>query len=76
MPNELLTLMCNNINNLGVIKTKKTFNNESLSLVVARRGQLSNQIIDRFSKIYELKGVLNVSMLEPALMPSGYKVAI
>ena len=43
---------------------------------VAHRGQLSNQIIERFSKIYELKGVLNVSMLEPALMSSGCKVAI
>jgi site-specific DNA recombinase len=37
-PNELLTLMCNNINELGVVKTKKTSNNESLSLVVARTG--------------------------------------
>ena len=37
-PNELLTLMCNNINDLGVVKTKKTSNNESLSLVVARTG--------------------------------------
>lgn len=46
------------------------------SALVAHRGQLSNQIIERFSKIYELKGVLNVSMLEPALVPSGCKVAI
>ena len=37
-PNELLTLMCNNINDLGVVKTKKTSNNESLSLMVARTG--------------------------------------
>ena len=33
-PNELLSLMCNNINDLGVVKTKKTSNNESLSFMV------------------------------------------
>ena len=43
---------------------------------VAHRGQLSNQIIDRLSKIYELKGLLNISMLQPAILPNERKVAI
>ena len=64
-----------------VIKIKKTIDYQwFLQLLycgfVAHRGQLSNQIIERFSKIYELKGVLNVSMLEPALLSGGCKVAI
>lgn len=37
-PNELLSLMCNNINELEGVKKKKTSNNESLSFVVARTG--------------------------------------
>ncbi len=37
-PNQLLGLMCNNINELDGVKKKKTSNDESLSLMVARRG--------------------------------------
>jgi hypothetical protein len=62
-------------------KDKKLLENQGVRLLchyglVAHRGQLSNQIIERFSKIYELKGVLSVSMLEPALLFGGCKVAI
>lgn len=43
---------------------------------VAHRGQLSNQIIERLSKIYELKGVLKVSMLESVVLAKDSKVAV
>ena len=37
-PNELLNLMCNNINELEGVKKKKASSTESLSLMVARTG--------------------------------------
>lgn len=37
-PNELLTLLCNNINELEDVKKKKASKNESLSLMVVRTG--------------------------------------
>jgi len=37
--------------------------------------QFSNQLIEKFRKIYELKAVIPVKLLEPAVLPKGLKVA-
>ena len=37
--------------------------------------QFSNQLIEKFKKIYELKGVVPVIMLEPAKIPKRLKAA-
>ena len=43
---------------------------------VARTGQLSNQLMVHFKRIYDLKGVLNVKLLTPESMPNGLNYAI
>jgi hypothetical protein len=37
--------------------------------------QFSNQLIEKFKKIYELKGIIPVKLLEPAVLPKRLKVA-
>lgn len=42
---------------------------------VTPTGRFSNQLIERFKKIYELKAVIPVQMLYPAILPKRLKVA-
>jgi len=47
-----------------------------LSLLCAPpTGQFSNHLLERFRKIYELKAVIPVQMLQPAILPTKLKVA-
>lgn len=43
--------------------------------VVTPTGQFSNHLLERFRKIYELKAVIPVQMLQPAILPKRLKVA-
>jgi hypothetical protein len=42
---------------------------------VTHTGQFSNQLLKNFKKIYELKAVIPVLMLQPVAIPKGLKVA-
>ena len=39
-------------------------------------GQFSNHLLERFRKIYELKAVIPVQLLLPAILPGKLKVAL
>jgi len=42
---------------------------------VTPSGQFSNQLLERFKKIYELKAVMPVQMVQPIKLPSKLRVA-
>jgi len=42
---------------------------------VTPSGQFSNHLLERFKKIYELKAVIPVQMLQPAILPRKLRVA-
>ena len=46
-----------------------------LLILVTPTGQFSNQLLERLRKMYELKAVIPVQMLQPAIMPTMLKVA-
>ena len=73
--NEILTLLCNTGKGFGDSKKDKSSKNAAKSYVVTPKVQFSNQLIEKFKKIYELKGVLPVIMLEAAKIPKRFKAA-
>ncbi len=46
-----------------------------VKLCVTHTGQFSNHLLEQFRKIYELKAVIPVQMLQPAIQPKRLKVA-
>ena len=74
-PNEILTLLCIAGKGFGNGRNEKSSGNAAQSCVVTPTGQFSNQLLERFRKIYELKAVMPVQMLQPAVMPRKLKVA-
>lgn len=60
-----------------IVRHKKRLQDESCSLLrlVTPTGQFLNHLLERFRKIYELKAVIPVQMLQPAILPKRLKVA-
>ncbi len=44
--------------------------------MVAPLSQLSNQVMEKFKRIYELKPVIQVELLQPIRLPHPLKAAI
>ena len=74
-PNEILTLLCNGGKGFSDGKKEKSSGNAAQSFVVTPTIQFSNQLLEKFKKIYELKAVMPVQMLQPAILPKKLKVA-
>lgn len=74
-PSEVLNLLCNSGKGFGGGKKEKSSGNAAQSCVVTPTGQFSNHLLERFRKIYELKAVIPVQMLQPAILPKRLKVA-
>ena len=47
----------------------------AINSLVTPTGQFSNHLLERFKKIYELKAVIPVIMLQPAILPRKLRVA-
>jgi hypothetical protein len=62
------------------LTTSGIFFNKRAAMIAARffvtpTIQFSNHLLERFKKIYELKAVISVQMLQPAILPRKLKVA-
>ena len=62
--NEVLALLTGNINHLGIPKNKKAIKNDGLLRGASPIVKISNQLIEDFKKIYELRPVLPVAALK------------
>ena len=74
-PNEILTLLFSGGKDFSDCKKEKSSGKAAQSCEVTPSGQFSNQLLQRMKKIYELKAVILVNMLEPAKLPKKLKVA-
>jgi hypothetical protein len=73
-PSEVINLLCNGVRVSAWIK-KKSSGKTAQSCFVTPPGQFSNHLLERFKKIYELKAVIPVQMLQSAILPRKLRVA-
>ncbi len=57
-------MLTNNINGLRVVEKEKAVENNGLSYRASPIVKISNQLLEDFKKIYELKPILPVSALK------------
>ncbi|MCH6560661.1 hypothetical protein IH799_09950 [candidate division KSB1 bacterium] len=62
--NEVLALLTSNINHLGIPQNKKAIKNDGLLRRASPIVKISNQLIEDFKKIYELRPILPVAALK------------
>jgi hypothetical protein len=73
-PSEILNLLFNAGKAFSYNQKEKSSKNAAQSCIVTPTGQFSNHLLERFKKIYELKAVIPVQMLQLAILPRKLRV--